>query len=219
MLVRLLFYLPSDSRLDQRAEEMRNRLANLTYGLEAAKQDVSRLTAEHAQCLDLHLRWSDHLHAIEQRQSRRYRLEQLVRQDWKALRSIPFEQFLELVFRELGYSVETTKVTGDQGGDLIVAHSGWRAAIQVKGYFNSVSNGAVQEAYAAQGYYSCDACAVITNSRFTASAKDLAKRLKCVLIDEDSLPCLILAELDLRQECQALRNAGPLGATSFPHNA
>lgn len=117
------------------------------------------------------------------------------------MRSVEFEQFLERVFQELGYVVETTKVTGDQGVDLIVAFRGRRIAVQVKGYFNSVSNGAVQEAYAGMGYYNCDSCAVITNSRFTPSAVELSDKIRCVLVDEIRLPGIILGDLDLWSLC------------------
>jgi len=107
--------------------------------------------------------------------SREYQLKQLYDRNWKAMRSIEFEQFLEEVFTILGYSVETTAVTGDQGVDLIVEKRGVRIAVQVKGYLNSVSNAAVQEAFAGMAHYSCDALSVITNSGFQASAVSLSQ--------------------------------------------
>ncbi len=70
-------------------------------------------------------------------------------------------------------------MTGDQGADLIVSKHAHRVAIQVKGYFSSVSNSAVQEAHTAKDYYHCDASVVITNSLFTSGAKDLASRVGC----------------------------------------
>ena len=117
------------------------------------------------------------------------------------MRSVEFETFLERVFTELGYTVETTKVTGDQGLDLIVSHRNKRIGIQVKGYLNSVKNDAVQQAYAGMAYYNCDAAAVITNSRFSSSASKLANSIGCKLIDEDSLPSLVLGKIDLWSMC------------------
>jgi len=142
---------------------------------------------------------SEELRQLECRQSSTFRRQQLLRRDWKALRSVPFENFLEEVFRELDYVVETTKVTGDQGADLIVSKQGHRIAIQVKGYFSSVSNSAVQEAHTAKDYYRCEASAVITNSKFTSGAEDVASKVGCTLIDEDRLPALILGQIDLWQ--------------------
>ena len=125
------------------------------------------------------------------------------------MRSHEFEKFLEEVFRELGYAVEMTRVTGDQGADLLVSKDGHRIATQVKGYLHSVGNEAVQEAYFATAYYKCGACAVITDSRFTSGAKDAADKSGCVLIDEIQLPLLIMAEIDLLQLILAVRTPPP----------
>ena len=116
---------------------------------------------------------------------------QLIHSDWRAMRSVDLEQFLQRVFEMLGYHVEITKVTGDQGADLVVAGKGAKIAIQVKGYFNSVSNDAVQQAVAAMAIYQCTSCAVITNSRFTRGAIRLANANACRLIDGDQIPDLI----------------------------
>jgi len=123
----------------------------------------------------------------------------LYRQNWKAMRDVEFEQFLEKVFQALGYIVETTAITGDQGVDLIVAKDGVRVAIQVKGYHSSVGNGAIQEAFAGMAHYQCHACAAITNSRFTNSAVSLAKSTNCFLIDEESFRDFVMGRSDLIQ--------------------
>ena len=133
--------------------------------------------------------------------SQELRRKELLDERWKEMRSVEFETFLERVFTELGYTVETTKMTGDQGLDLIVSYRNRRIGIQVKGYHNSVSNSAVQQAHAGMSYYKCDAAAVITNSRFTQSACELASKIECKLIDEDSLPSLILGKVDLWSMC------------------
>ena len=133
--------------------------------------------------------------AEQYRKSRQYQCEQLLQLNWKAMRSVEFEQFLKRVFEVHGHQVETTRTSGDQGVDLLVICHGRKIAIQVKGYHSSVGNSAVQEAYAGCGFYRCDVCAVITNSRFTSSAQELASRLGCILIDEDLLPRFILGQI------------------------
>lgn len=67
-----------------------------------------------------------------------------------------------------------------------MVRNGKRVAIQAKGYVDAVSNAAVQQAFTGQTIYSCDACAVITNSRFTASAVAAAAATGCVLVHEDN---------------------------------
>ncbi|NLF73912.1 MAG: restriction endonuclease [Candidatus Anammoximicrobium sp.] len=103
------------------------------------------------------------------------------------MRDKEFEWFLKDVFEGLGYQVETTKASGDQGVDLIVSGDNRRIAVQAKGYANKVGNDAVQQVYAGMKYYNCGECAVITNNRFSSAARDLAKRVKCILIDRDGV--------------------------------
>jgi hypothetical protein len=118
--------------------------------------------------------------------------------EWRNLQAVPFEEFLAEVFREWGYQVETTKVTGDQGVDLIVSRNGARTAVQAKGYISStVGNSAVQEAFTGMKIYKCQRCAVITNSTFTSSARQAATAVGCVLIDGEMLPSLIDGEMQI----------------------
>jgi hypothetical protein len=126
------------------------------------------------------------------------RINRLRSTNWEVLQGIPFEQFLESVFAEWGYQVETTKTTGDQGVDLVVAKNGVRTAVQAKGYPNStVGNSAVQEADTGMRFYRCNRSAVITNSTFTSHARRLAQGVGCTLIDHDMIPSLIEGKIPL----------------------
>ncbi|MBS0264593.1 MAG: restriction endonuclease [Planctomycetes bacterium] len=198
----LLFY-PDDSALAdfKQAAEAARKDAERTYRIACDDARSQKVQLENARA-DLKVATGELLAlknsvAVQQET----RLSELLKSDWKALRSEEFEKFLEKVFCELGYVVELTKVTGDQGVDLILSARGKRIAIQVKGYFNSVSNSAVQEAHAGKAFYGCDSCAVVTNSRFTPSAVELAERIGCILIDEETLPQIIMQKLDLWDLC------------------
>ncbi len=120
---------------------------------------------------------------------------QLATANWRAMRGIEFENFLASVFRYHGFTVSTTKTTGDQGVDLIAISQTRRWAIQVKGYESSVGNDAVQQAHTGKTHYKCTHSMVITNSSFTRSAKDLAQSVDCELIDEAKMPDLIAGRL------------------------
>ena len=124
-----------------------------------------------------------------------YQREELLKENWRAMRDMEWEQFLARAFRLLGATVETTRVTGDQGVDLVVEKGTLRCAVQAKGYHNSVSNSAVQQAVAGMAHYRCNACAVITNSRFTVSAEELALSNRCKLIGEEQIADLVLGRL------------------------
>lgn len=125
-------------------------------------------------------------------ESERYKLLQV---GWRALRAIPFEDYIANVFELLGYEVEKTKASGDQGIDLIAVGKGRRIGIQCKGYESSVGNSAVQEAYTGKQFYDCNSCMVITNSVFTRAAIELAAKVNCQLIDENSITHLIMGKI------------------------
>ena len=132
---------------------------------------------------------SQRYHALmEVIRSRRY---QLLHSDWRAMRSIIFESFLQEVFEMLGYAVQTTKASGDQGIDLILTGKGRRIGVQAKGYADSVGNHSVMEAHAGKHFYHCDSCIVITNSDFTRTARELAREIGCMIIAGSDIPNLI----------------------------
>lgn len=93
-------------------------------------------------------------------------------------------------------NVQVTKGSGDQGIDVIAHKNGKKYGIQCKYYSSPVGNHAVQEAYAGAKYYGCDYAVVMTNTTFTKSANELAKRIGVQLwennkIDESSsISCL-----------------------------
>jgi hypothetical protein len=121
----------------------------------------------------------------------------LLHTDWRSLRGVSFENFLQRVFETQGYKVQTTRTTGDQGIDLVLTAPGKRIGVQAKGYAGNVGNDSVQQAFAGRMYYSCQSCVVITNSSFTASAMELASTVGCALIDGYRLPELIKGTIRL----------------------
>ena len=117
-----------------------------------------------------------------------YKIETLLEQDWRSLQGVPWEDYLEEVCQTLGYFVETTPRSGDQGVDLVLQKGMKRIAVQAKGYTGNVDNKAVQQVVAGMKVYGCSVCVVITNSRFAPSARTLADANGCVLIDEVNFP-------------------------------
>ena len=93
---------------------------------------------------------------------------------------VEFEGFLCQLFAKIGYSVQTTRASGDQGGDLVLTEptSKHRIVIQAKRSSKPVSNRAVQEVLGAMAYYGCSSGIVVTNGEFTASALSLAAKDK-----------------------------------------
>lgn len=89
---------------------------------------------------------------------------------------IEFESWCADLLERLGYeNVETTVATGDQGVDIIAERKGMKYAIQCKRYNTLLGNSPIQEVYAGMRYYDCRVAVVMTNSRFTKAAWELAE--------------------------------------------
>jgi len=102
-----------------------------------------------------------------------------------------FERFLKTLFEKMGYKVEHTKLSGDQGADLIITKFGEKIVVQAKRYSNKVNNKAIQEIVAAIKHYNAERGIVITNSEFTRSAIELANSNDIELMDRSKLEKLI----------------------------
>lgn len=99
-----------------------------------------------------------------------------------------FEWYLcEKINQQEGMQCEQTKITGDQGVDLIVRVADKKIAVQCKLYSTPVGNDAVQEVFAGMNYYECDYAVVVTNNSFTKSAIDLSEKLKVELLHYNDL--------------------------------
>jgi restriction endonuclease Mrr len=95
-----------------------------------------------------------------------------------------FEEFLARLFAKTGYTDISLTSTNDQGADLLcLSPTGKKVAIQAKRWAGGVGNGAVQEVLGAMAYYGCVKGMVITNSVFTESARELAKKADITLYD------------------------------------
>lgn len=88
---------------------------------------------------------------------------------------------------ELGWSATITGGTGDQGIDIIAVLGNCRVGVQCKFYNGNVGNDAVQQSYAGKQYHECNAVAVVSNSEYTKSAKQLAEKLEVFLLTESQL--------------------------------
>lgn len=98
-----------------------------------------------------------------------------------------FEEFIALLFKEMGYSSQVTKQSGDQGIDVIAIKNNTRIGIQAKCYSNAVGNATIQEAVAGKSFYNCDKTVVSTNNYFTTAAIDLAQANNVILWNRDLL--------------------------------
>jgi len=70
-------------------------------------------------------------------------LEWIKSQNIHSMTGSQFELYLKKIFENLGFFVQLTAHTGDQGADLIIHNQNEKIAVQVKRYNNNVGNKAV----------------------------------------------------------------------------
>ena len=118
---------------------------------------------------------------------------------WRQMTSRNFVNFLKQVFQQHGYTVEPTAKKGPLGIELVVVtRDGQRVAIGAKGSPKGpVDETVVEQTHAGKSTYDCQAAAVITNAQFAPSARQLAERLECKLIDGSQIPDLVEGRISL----------------------
>jgi hypothetical protein len=120
-----------------------------------------------------------HFRAHHNQQSvREFTAEQIAR-----MTGVEFENYLMRVLKECGCTVSGTPKTGDKGADIIARLPPDRTIIiQAKRSGAPVGNRAVQEVAAALAYYRGTEAWVVSNSSFTAAARELAQSNRVRLI-------------------------------------
>ena len=110
------------------------------------------------------------------------------RHDIDGLDGREFEHYCADLLAGAGFvHVRTTPASRDFGADILAQREGVTYAIQCKRYDKPVGIFAVQEVYAARDFYGMMVGAVMTNSTFTAPAKQMAEKLGILLWDGDDL--------------------------------
>jgi restriction system protein len=117
-----------------------------------------------------------------------------------------FEYFLKLIFTEQDYKVQTTKVTGDFGADLVMTKGDKRIVVQAKRYNSRVGIKAIQEVVSSIAHYKANEGWVVTNNEFTDAALQLAKSNRIRLIERNEL-IQMLSSLDEQQTAKTIQEA------------
>lgn len=112
-------------------------------------------------------------------------------EDVDSMGGYDFECFLKNLFEKMGYIVKQTKLSGDQGADLILEKKEETTVVQAKRCKNNVGNKAIQEIVASIAHYRSQNGIVVTNSDFTRPAIELAQSNKIELINREELIRLI----------------------------
>jgi hypothetical protein len=101
---------------------------------------------------------------------------------------IEFEHYCANLLLTSGWEAKVTKASGDQGIDIIGSYSNFKVVFQCKKYSQPVGNSAVQEIIAGKIFERADIAAVVTNTSFTPSARQLASSANVFLLHYTDIP-------------------------------
>lgn len=131
-----------------------------------------------------------------------------------------FEEFLQVVFKNMHYKTMLTPITGDYGADLLVKKNGVKTVIQAKRWKNTVGVEAVQQVVASMRYYKATDAMVITNNYYSQNAINLAKANNVRLWDRGDVIKLIKSGECPKCGADLLVRKGPysefLGCSNYP---
>lgn len=115
-------------------------------------------------------------------------LEQIDRLDGFA-----FERWVIAMLQADGHPCVNVRDRGDFGVDLVAHIDAVPVGFQTKRYAANVGNAAVQQVLAGCDYYGCAVAAVVTQSYFTAAAREQAARGRypVIMVDRDGLLDLV----------------------------
>jgi len=111
----------------------------------------------------------------------------------QAMNPILFEQWIALLFEHQGYSVRTTRASGDGGVDVIAQKPGETLSIQCKRYKKAVGVQEVRQLGGALHEFKNTKGVFVTTGTFTAEALRYAREASIRTIDGAQLPALLRA--------------------------
>ena len=104
-----------------------------------------------------------------------------------SMTAIAFKEFTANLFREMGYAVEITPGTGDNGIDLLLRKNNQLIAVQCKRLSAPVGEPVVRDFYSALMSSGAQSGYVITTSTFTSHAYSFAEGKRIQLVDLEAL--------------------------------
>ena len=144
---------------------------------------------------------------VEEAQLRRHRQ---LHDHWMSMSGPEFERELATLYRQLGYRVESTPTSGDQGIDLILRKNGMTTVVQCKSHQKPVGPAIARELFGSMVAFRADDAILACTAGFTRGVKDFVKGKPITLISASELvsmgrrvksKTLSVAELDSPPIC------------------
>jgi hypothetical protein len=115
---------------------------------------------------------------------------------WKSLRGVQFEKALANLYRNLGYSVQETKGSGDEGIDLILRKNNKETIVQCKGHEKPIGVGAIRDLCGAMTHAGAERAVLACPAGFTDGVRKFA----------DGKPIDLLAAKELVEMAESVSN-------------
>ena len=130
---------------------------------------------------------------------------------WMSLSGQDFETELAVLYRQLGFTVESTPATADKGIDLFLRKSGRTTVVQCKSHQQPVGPATVRELYGAMTAAKADKAILACTGGFTKGVLDFVKGKPIALVSATEL--VTLAQ-NVKQE--SIKNVNPDGSPTCP---
>ena len=131
-------------------------------------------------------RWEAERPQREAAKARRRKL----REHWMSLSGDEFERELGTLYRQLGYRVESTPSSGDQGVDLILRKNGKTTVVQCKSHQSPVGPAIVRELFGSLVAVRADNAILACTGGFTRGVKQFVRGKPIDLISASDLATL-----------------------------
>jgi len=159
----------------------------LLYGLQLSREDWNRLTII-LWTIAISLIFLLLLGVFFFNRRKQQKMAALRKVDIDQMSGAEFEEYLAFLFRRRGFTnVTTTRLYGDFGADLVAKKDNIKYAIQAKRWRGLVGVDAVYQVLGGKDYYGCQGTIVVTNSKFTYQAEQLAQKSNTTLVNGDTL--------------------------------
>ena len=144
----------------------------------AAKEEAERQQREAERA-----RWE----AEERRQEAERLRQRKLEQYWIDMDGIGFERELGGLFRTMGYRVERTPISGDQGVDLVLRKNGVTTVVQCKAHQNGVGPAVARELFGSMIAFRAKAAILACTGGFTRGVYEFVEGKPIRLLDASAI--------------------------------
>ena len=173
----------AEGRRVEAEQEAQRKELEVRRAAERARRKAERERLEAQRAAEKARRDSEGVRQATLRAERRKRLDH-----WISLRGIQFERELAALYRQLGYQVQSTPKSGDQGIDLILTKGGKTTIVQCKGQKGPASPAVVRELYGAFHKFNDAHHAILAcNAGFTQGVRKFVRGTPITLLSAEEI--------------------------------